>query len=403
MTDRVSARVREALGSEAVGQDLAGRPRVAPESTDELARVMELAYREGWKVRVDGRGSWSPGDAPADLVVTTAGLDTVLSVTPQDLVATVEAGAAFGAVQRRLAEDRMWLAADPPGRAQRSIGSIVATATAGPLRHRFGAIRDQILGLGFVTGDGRVIRPGGTVVKNVAGYDLTRLVAGSFGAFGVITELHLRLRALPEVDRTLIARADRDALSSAGRDLSQAAIDAVALELFSAAMAADSEWVLAVRLEGEAGGVDSETERIRSIAALPWSVLPAEQANGLWHGAAHAAHAGTVTIRLGVLLDGIDDTLDLLADHLDIGLVSAGAGSGSIRWTGEAQLERLATLRRVAAGREIPVTLERAPWELCQALGHFGLYREGVGTLVGRLRETFDPGHVLQVPLDANG
>ena len=403
MTDRVSARVREALGSEAVGQDLAGRPRVAPESTDDLARVMELAYREGWKVRVDGRGSWSPGDAPADLVVTTAGLDTVLSVTPQDLVATVEAGAAFGAVQRRLAEDRMWLAADPPGRAQRSIGSIVATATAGPLRHRFGAIRDQILGLGFVSGDGRVIRPGGTVVKNVAGYDLTRLVAGSFGAFGVITELHLRLRALPEVDRTLIARADRDALSSAGRDLSQAAIDAVALELFSAAMAADSEWVLAVRLVGEAGGVDSETERIRSIAALPWSVLPAEQANGLWQGAAHAAHAGTVTIRLGVLLDGVDDTLDLLADHLDIGLVSAGAGSGSIRWTGEAQVERLAMLRRVAAGREIPVTLERAPWELRQALGHFGLYREGVGTLVGRLRETFDPGHLLQVPLDANG
>ena len=403
MTDRVSARVREALGSEAVGQDPAGRPRVAPESTDDLARVMELAYREGWKVRVDGRGRWSPGDGPADLVVTTAGLDTVLSVTPQDLVATVEAGAAFGAVQRRLAEDRMWLAADPPGRAQRSIGSIVATATAGPLRHRFGAIRDQVLGLGFVSGDGRVIRPGGTVVKNVAGYDLTRLVAGSFGAFGVITELHLRLRALPEVDRTLIARADRDALSSAGRDLSQAAIDAVALELFSAAMAADSEWVLAVRLVGEAGGVDSETERIRSIAALPWSVLPAEQANGLWHGAAHAAHAGTVTIRLGVLLDGIDDTLDLLADHLDIGLVSAGAGSGSIRWTGEAQVERLAMLRRVAAGREIPVTLERAPWELRQALGHFGLYREGVGTLVGRLRETFDPGHLLQVPLDANG
>ena len=83
-------------------------------------RALELAHQEGWKVRLDGRGSWTPGDAPADLVVTTSALDTVVQVAPQDLVATVEAGAAFGAVQRRLAEDRVWLSADPPGRAQRS-------------------------------------------------------------------------------------------------------------------------------------------------------------------------------------------------------------------------------------------------------------------------------------------
>lgn len=403
MNDRVTALVRETLGSEAVGQDPNGRPRVAPESTEDMARALELAHREGWQVRIDGRSSWTPGDAPAHLVVTTSALDTVLNVAPQDLLATVEAGAAFGAVQRRLAEDRVWLTADPPGRAQRSIGSIVATGTAGPLRHRFGPIRDQILGITLVTGDGRVIRPGGTVSKNVAGYDLTKLVAGGFGAFGVITELHLRLRAIPEVDRTLIARGDRDALSSAGRDLAQAAIDAVALELLSPAMAADPEWVLAVRLTGEAGGVEAEIERARSTASLKWSVLAPEQANGLWHGAAHAAHAGTITLRLGVLLDGIDDTLDLLSDHLDIGLVSAGAGNGSLRWTGEASVDRLMAFRRVAAGREIPITLERGPWDVRQLVGHFGLYREGVGNLVGQLRETFDPGRVLQVPLDANG
>jgi glycolate oxidase FAD binding subunit len=305
-------------------------------------------------------------------------------------------------VQRRLAEDRVWLACDAPGRAQRSVGSIVATGTAGPLRHRFGPVRDQVLGGAVVTGDGRVVRPGGTVVKNVAGYDLIKLITGGFGAFGVITELNLRLRAIPEVDRTLIARGNRDTLSSAGRDLAEAAIDAVALELLSPAMAADPEWVLAVRLMGEESGVLGEADRTAATTALAWSTLAPEQANGLWHGAAHAAHAGGVTLRLGVLLDGIDDTLDLLADHLDIGLVSAGAGSGSIRWTGEAPVERMSTLRRAAAGREIPVTLERGPWAVRQAFGHFGLYREGVGALVGRLRETFDPGHVLQVPLDPN-
>ena len=113
--------------------------------------------------------------------------------------------------------------------------------------------------------------------------------------------------------------------------------------------------------------------------------------------------AGNVTLRLGVLLPGIDDTLDLLADHLDLGLVAAGAGSGSIRWTGDVPPERLMTVRRIAAGREIPLTLERAPWAYRRTVGHFGLYREGVGAIVAKLRDTFDPGHVIQVPLDADG
>ncbi|HET9274616.1 MAG TPA: FAD-binding oxidoreductase [Gemmatimonadales bacterium] len=401
MTDPITARVREALGAEAVGQDTNGRPRVAPESSEDLARVMGLAHAEGWKVRIEGRATWCAVDVPADLVISTSALDCVVNVAPQDLVTTVEAGATFGTIQHRLAEDRVWLACDPPGRAQRSIGSVLATGTAGPLRHRFGPVRDLLLGVTFVTGDGRVIRPGGTVVKNVAGYDLGKLVAGSFGAFGIITELHLRLRAIPEVDRTLLARGSRDSLTLAGRDLSAAAIDAVALELFSPAMGADPEWVLAVRLMGEIEGVEAEAARTAATAALPWTTLAPEQANALWHGASHAAHAGSVTLRLGVLVDGLDDTLDLLADHLDIGLVSAGAGSGSIRWTGEATVERLMTFRRAAAGREIPVTLERGPWSVRQGFGHFGLYREGVSALVGRLRDSFDPGHVLLVPLDA--
>ena len=96
----------------------------------------------------------------------------------------------------------------------------------------------------------------------------------------------------------------------------------------------------------------------------------------------------------------MDETIDLLAHDLDEGLVSAGAGQGMIRWTGDAPLERLRGLRRAAASREIPMTLERAPWPVRRALGHFGAYREGVGKIVGRLRDTFDPGQCLNVALE---
>jgi len=401
MNDKVLAKVRETFGPDAVDQDGAGRPRVAPDSTDGVAQAMGLANDQAWRVCIEGRGSWSPLDAPADLVVSTAALERIVTIAPGDLMATVEAGAALGTVNHRLRERNVWLAWDPPGHALRSVGSIVATGTAGPLRHRFGPIRDHLLGCTLVTGDGRVVRPGGKVVKNVAGYDLTRLMAGGFGAFGVITELHLRLRAIPAADCTFVAVAPRDVLSAAARDLAQAAIDASAMELFSPALAAEAEWVLALRLTGIEEGVTDEAQRAQALTEFIWRELSPDRASALWHGAAQAALSGSVTFRLGVLPEGIDETIDLVAEHADAGLVSAGAGSGSIRWTGEATLGQLQAIRRAAAGREIPLTLERAPWPLRQAFGHFGAYREGVGNLVARLRDTFDPGHVLQVPLDA--
>src|SRR5690606_18485010 len=145
---------------------------------------------------------------------------------------------------------RMWLALDPPGRPERSIGSVVATATAGPLRNGSGPVRDHILGCTIVTGDGRIVRAGGRVVKNVAGYDLTKLQVGGFGAFGIVTEVHLRLRAVPRADQTLTARGGRDTLTSVARDLIAGGLAPAALELLSPAAAADSDWVLAARLLG---------------------------------------------------------------------------------------------------------------------------------------------------------
>ena len=140
-------------------------------------------------------------------------------MSPADLVATVQAGTPLEALRRRLADEGMWLALDPPGRPERSLGSVIATATAGPLRHGFGPVRDHVLGCTVATGDGRLVKAGGRVVKNVAGYDLTKLQVGGFGGFGIIAEVHLRLRALPRADVTLVARGTRDTLTSAARDV----------------------------------------------------------------------------------------------------------------------------------------------------------------------------------------
>jgi len=234
----------------------------------------------------------------------------------------------------------------------------------------------------------------------VAGYDLTKLQVGGFGGFGIIAEVHLRLRALPRADVTLLARGARDALSAAARELVEAQLLPGALELLSPALGADADWVLAARFAGTDAAVQSDVRRLGSIGELAWTPLPADRTAAFWGLVARGSLGGPITLRLGVLGGGIDDTLDIVAHDLDEGLVSAGAGAGMIRWTGDAPVERLRGLRRAAAAREIPMTLERAPWPVRRALGHFGAYREGVGQLVGRLRDSFDPGQCLSVALE---
>ena len=398
----IFARLRALLGPASVDRDPDNVPRVTPDSTDALALVCRLAYDEGWKIRIEGLGTWLPPDAPADLAVSTRALDEVVSVSPADLVATVQAGTPMEAVRRRLAEHGMWLAIDPPGRPDRTLGSVIGTGTSGPLRLGFGPVRDHVLGCTVVTGDGRTVKAGGRVVKNVAGYDLTKLHVGGFGGFGIITEAHLRLRALPRADVTLISRGTRDAQSAVARDLLEAGLSPAAVELLSPGLAGDSDWVVAARFLGVEAGVQADVRRLPAETDAAWEQLAAERTGEFWSQLARGALNGPVTFRLGVLPGGLDDTLDLLAHDLDLGIVAAGAASGSVRWTGAAAVERLRAVRRACAAREIPMTVERAPWTTRHASGHFGAYREGVGQLLGRLRETFDPRQCLKVALEGS-
>ncbi len=404
MSERIAERLRQLLGAEAVEWSPSHLPRVLPASTAEVAAVCGEAHAAGWRIRVAGQGTWLPGDAPADLVLGTAALDRVLAVQAHDLVATVQAGVPIGQLARRLAEEGAWLAVDPPGRPERSVASIVATGTTGALRHRLGPVRDQVLGCTVVTGDGRIITAGGRVAKNVAGYDLVKLQVGGFGAFGVITELHLRLRALPNADVTLLTRGERDPLTLLARTLEEHGVDAVGCELLSPAAAAEASWVLAVRLMGPERAVEDEVARLRALASpAEWTAVTGDRAAAFWRDVARAMGGGSVSIRLGVLAEGVDETLDLLRQRLDLGLVSAGAARGGVRWSGDADAGQLRELRHHFAAREIPLTLERAPWPVRSATGHFGAYREGVGALVGELRQRFDPTSRLQVSLDGSG
>ena len=141
-------------------------------------------------------------------------LDRVVEYTPEDMTVTVEAGLTLAGLQTRLAQGGQWLPIDPPHPERLTIGALLATNASGPRRFGYGTIREHLIGVKAVLSDGRLIKSGGKVVKNVAGYDLQKLFVGSHGSLGVIVEATFKVRPLPEVER--FVQADCPSVEAAG-------------------------------------------------------------------------------------------------------------------------------------------------------------------------------------------
>jgi FAD/FMN-containing dehydrogenase len=173
-------------------------------STNAIVSAIKESGVTGASLRIAGRSTWLTAGRPvrADKTLSLRDDSGVVSYVPGDLTLTVRAGTPLSEIERVTREHNQWLPLDPYGSTDGTIGATIATASAGPLASNFGLPRDLLLGLEFVNGRGEVVRGGGKVVKNVAGFDLSRLLTGSWGTLGVITEVTLRLYALPNADRT---------------------------------------------------------------------------------------------------------------------------------------------------------------------------------------------------------
>lgn len=173
---------------------------VLPTSVQQVQDVLRLASEHGYSVIPVGAGTkLCIGNIPqkADIVLALTHLNSVVEYEPADLTVTVEAGIRLSYLQTELAKNRQFLPLNPPYADHCTIGGIVATNASGPLRLRFGTARNQVLGLRVVHASGTVVKSGGKVVKNVAGYDLNKLYIGAFGTLGIITEVTLKLSPLP--------------------------------------------------------------------------------------------------------------------------------------------------------------------------------------------------------------
>jgi glycolate oxidase FAD binding subunit len=239
-----------------------------PQSEQEAAGILRQAHQEGSAVIPRGAGTksdWGNPPLRADVVLSTAHLNRVIEHAWADLTVTVEAGCTIGALQAALAERGQRLAVDPLWPERATVGGALSTNDTGVLRYRYGGWRDLVLGVTLALADGTLAKSGGKVVKNVAGYDLSKLVTGAFGTLGMITSATFRLHPLPKHTRTVTIAVPHlsDAQHMLHRILdSQLAPSAVQIRAGAGAPQID------ILLEGIEEGIEAQVDGLRKIASV---------------------------------------------------------------------------------------------------------------------------------------
>jgi glycolate oxidase FAD binding subunit len=324
---------------------------VFPGSKEEVGAILALASERGIPVLPWGGGTALGIGSPPTRVGIVLGLrrlDRVLEHEPGDLTVTAEAGVTLEILQAQLGRRNQWLSLDPAAADRATLGGILASNVSGPRRHLYGTCRDLLIGVTVVSAEGTVIRGGGKVVKNVAGYDLPKLFIGSFGTLGVLVEATFRLRPLPDEDRLVVARFERLAeAGAAARAVMASDLIPSALELADqgalSGLGLPGEAALLFRVDGIRDQVEwqcVELERLLGPLGLADSrVLDGEARDTLWRRLGNLSDRGeddvTAVMRWAVLptqLVGLMEQAAAIAEKNGLGAaLTAHAGIGIAR------------------------------------------------------------------------
>ena len=387
-----------------------------PGSYEEAAELLRTAAADGRAVRFRGGGTklgWGRPVTEPDLELCTGGLDRVLEHNAGDFTAVLQAGVPLAVAQDAFAAAGQMLALDPPlspwggagddaaieaADAGATIGGIVATNDSGPLRHRYGGVRDLVVGVTVVLSDGTVARAGGKVIKNVAGYDLGKLFAGAYGTLGLIAEVTVRLHPRPARTATVVARsADPIQLAVAAAALAHAPLEADCLDLWWDA----GTGAVLVRF-GSADPFPRAEEAAALLRRIGGLSVELEADDSACWEAQRAAQRSDVVVKVSALPAALPAAM-AAAQALDGTLVArAGLGLAWIQLPGDpadvvAVVEELR--QRLAPA---PCVVLDAPAEVRAALDPWG-GETGPVELMRKVKERFDPAGVCSPGLFVGG
>jgi len=342
-------------------------PVVSPASEDEVREIVSLAVYEKLVVVPSGSGAWLPNVQKEKLILDTKRLNRVIEHEPADLVASAQAGVRLVNFNETLGLNGQWLPLDPPNDGTATLGGVVATGVGGAQQFGYGKPRGSVIGMKAVLGDSQLIKAGGRVVKNVAGYDLCKLFTGSFGSLGVITQLTFKLRPRPAVETTIVAAGKTAVLHSAARSIIDNHLFPVAVELISPALAANvvslpaDNSLMLVRFAGNLGAVKFQQEKALSIVEANCTNIELLGDDGaLWQKLERLAFEQKSGWRASVLPAAapsfFKSLTDLLGNDFDALRWQLSVGDGRLRFFDEfsgdqARVDQLVAVTRSFGGQ----------------------------------------------------
>ncbi|MFL6448566.1 MAG: FAD-binding oxidoreductase [Bryobacteraceae bacterium] len=373
-----------------------------PTSPEELAETLRSSAAASKTINILGRNSkrFMAGPiVPADVTISTTSLNKILHYERDDLTISVEAGMQFSALQNFLRRERQMIALDPPFSEDATVGGVVAANVSGPMRRSYGTARDMVIGMTFATLEGKLIKAGGMVVKNVAGLDMGKLMIGSFGTLAAITSVNFRVHALPETTQTfLYASNDPDVIMDTHhRVVRETQLRPTSIDVLSPPASARVDgkgYILAIRAAGSPKVLERYERELSGSQILKgagesawWKCMTEFPADFL------RRQPGGVILRLGTPLTEIRSLLK----HVS-GTVVCRAGSG-VSYAYLSSWRPAPPILSTAAERGWTAHVEHAPDDV-RSTQELWIERQRAGSsaafdMMEKIKRMFDPAKLL--------
>ena len=362
---------------------------IVPGSAEELASALAESQRNHQAIRLCGNSSKDRMGGPIcapEVTISTARLNQVLQYEPRDLTISVEAGITYRELRNVLAEHRQMVPLDPPFADSATIGGIIAVNASGPRRRLYGTARDMVIGTSFATLEGKLIRSGGMVVKNVAGLDMGKLMIGSFGTLAAIAVINFRVHPMPEGTRTFVLEFVRCTEAMAARDrILKSALQPAAIDIVKS----EAGYDVMIQAGGSAAVLNRYTRELAGAR-----IVEGTEEGALWKGIREFApeflskHENGAVLRVSCTLAEVGRVLESMPGPA-IARAGSGVCYGYFQQAGE--LQRIADLYRGAQWKSV---VEFAPQSVRETAE---LWPEPGSdfAMMKKVKEMFDPEYLL--------
>jgi glycolate oxidase FAD binding subunit len=384
---------------------------LSPHNSNAFSQILKLAAQNRWRILPCGNGSklsWGGLARDIQAIVSTQHLNNIIEHAIGDFTVTVEAGMKLADLQRILQQNGQFLPLDPAYPQSATIGGIIATADAGSWRQRYGSVRDLLLGISFLRADGEIAKAGGRVVKNVAGYDLMKLFAGSYGTLGIITQATFRLYPLPEASGSIVLTGKADNITQAADRIRNSSLTPTAAELISASfsqhLGIGNNPAILLRFQSIPASIDEQIKQSIQLAReldLQTCDYRDDIEEKLWQQLTetifNSSQEDRITCKIGIIPTAIVNLLtavDRLSSNQKYISVNLSSGLGKLYLSGETSIEDLNKLRYFCQENRGFLTVLEAAIYLKQNFEPWGYAGNSI-TIMQKIKKQFDPQNIL--------